>query len=180
MTCWQETAALRSRRELLLTSTLALAGAATACVPLAPQRPGAANVIGTGIAGLPAVYRLAQAGVRVRLFAARTRIGGRILSLRNHFADGAGGGAGAADPGDAAQRIGMREARFLWLGPPWTLGSHPCLQQGTGPAWEALSLNPSVACASPASIVRPWPRGASVAVVKPGTTRRMRCESSWG
>lgn len=36
VTRWQETAALHSRREFLLTSTLALAGAATACVPLAP------------------------------------------------------------------------------------------------------------------------------------------------
>ncbi|MGA9470354.1 MAG: hypothetical protein WBV19_07755, partial [Candidatus Macondimonas sp.] len=63
VTRWQETAALRSRREFLLTSTLALAGAATACVPLAPQRPGAADVvvIGAGIAGLTAAHRLVQA-----------------------------------------------------------------------------------------------------------------------
>jgi monoamine oxidase len=90
VTRWQETAALRSRREFLLTSTLALAGAATACVPLVPQRPGAADVvvIGAGIAGLTAAYRLVQAGVKVRLFEAQNRIGGRILSLRNHFADG--------------------------------------------------------------------------------------------
>ena len=90
VTRWQETAALRSRREFLLTSTLALAGAATACVPLAPQRPGAADVvvIGAGIAGLTAAHRLVQAGVKVRLFEAQNRIGGRILSLRNHFADG--------------------------------------------------------------------------------------------
>lgn len=35
VTRWQETAALSSQREFLLTSTLALAGAATAYVPLA-------------------------------------------------------------------------------------------------------------------------------------------------
>lgn len=35
VTRWQETAALHSRREFLLTSTLALAGAATAYVSLA-------------------------------------------------------------------------------------------------------------------------------------------------
>lgn len=90
MARWQETAPLRSRREFLLTSTLALAGAAAGCVPLAPQRPGAVEVvvIGAGIAGLTAAYRLAQAGIKVRLFEAQTRIGGRILSLRKHFADG--------------------------------------------------------------------------------------------
>ena len=89
MAHWQETAFLRSRREFLRTSTLALAGMATGCIPVARQSPAAdVVVIGGGIAGLTAAYRLAQAGVKVRLFEAQTRLGGRILSLRNHFADG--------------------------------------------------------------------------------------------
>lgn len=45
-------------------------------------------VVGAGIAGLTAAWRLRQAGVRVRLFEAQGRVGGRMLSLRNHFADG--------------------------------------------------------------------------------------------
>jgi monoamine oxidase len=45
-------------------------------------------VVGAGIAGLTAAWRLRQAGVRVRVFEAQNRIGGRMLSLRNHFADG--------------------------------------------------------------------------------------------
>ncbi|HEU0305426.1 MAG TPA: FAD-dependent oxidoreductase [Lysobacter sp.] len=45
-------------------------------------------VVGAGIAGLTAAWRLRQAGVRVRLFEAQGRVGGRMLSLRNHFPDG--------------------------------------------------------------------------------------------
>ncbi|MGA9334211.1 MAG: NAD(P)/FAD-dependent oxidoreductase [Rudaea sp.] len=55
-----------------------------------PQRKDADEVIvvGAGIAGLSAAWRLRQAGVRVRVFEAQDRIGGRMFSLRNHFADG--------------------------------------------------------------------------------------------
>lgn len=45
-------------------------------------------VVGAGIAGLTAAYRLRQAGVRARVFEAQNRVGGRMLSLRNHFPDG--------------------------------------------------------------------------------------------
>jgi monoamine oxidase len=44
-------------------------------------------VVGAGLAGLTAAYRLAQAGVPVRLFEARDRIGGRCWTARG-FADG--------------------------------------------------------------------------------------------
>lgn len=45
-------------------------------------------IVGAGIAGLTAAYRLRQAGVPVRLFEAQERVGGRMYSLRGFFADG--------------------------------------------------------------------------------------------
>jgi monoamine oxidase len=45
-------------------------------------------VVGAGIAGLTAAWRLRQAGVRVRVYEANMRIGGRMYSLRDHFPDG--------------------------------------------------------------------------------------------
>jgi monoamine oxidase len=89
---WQFSSVDRARRAFLRSSALAAAGVAAACAPTLPRRedPGDAEVavVGAGIAGLTAAYRLHQAGVRVRVFEAQNRIGGRILSIRNHFADG--------------------------------------------------------------------------------------------
>jgi monoamine oxidase len=45
-------------------------------------------VIGAGIAGLTAAYRLRQHGVPVRVIEAQQRVGGRMFSLRDTFADG--------------------------------------------------------------------------------------------
>jgi monoamine oxidase len=45
-------------------------------------------VVGAGIAGLTAAYRLRQSGVPVRVFEAQNRVGGRMYSLRGHFPDG--------------------------------------------------------------------------------------------
>ncbi|MDF1506003.1 NAD(P)/FAD-dependent oxidoreductase, partial [Roseisolibacter sp. H3M3-2] len=45
-------------------------------------------VVGAGAAALTAAWRLRQAGVDVRVADAQTRTGGRMLSLRGHFADG--------------------------------------------------------------------------------------------
>jgi monoamine oxidase len=44
-------------------------------------------IIGAGIAGLTAAYRLRQAGVPVRLLEAQERVGGRMWSQRGAFAD---------------------------------------------------------------------------------------------
>ena len=44
-------------------------------------------VVGAGIAGLTCAYRLREAGVAVQLYEAQERIGGRMFSLRGHFAD---------------------------------------------------------------------------------------------
>ncbi|HET7620530.1 MAG TPA: FAD-dependent oxidoreductase [Gemmatimonadaceae bacterium] len=45
-------------------------------------------IIGAGIAGLTAAYRLRQHGVPVRVVEAQQRVGGRMYSLRDTFADG--------------------------------------------------------------------------------------------
>ncbi|MEO6688228.1 MAG: FAD-dependent oxidoreductase, partial [Dokdonella sp.] len=80
-----------ARRRFLRQSLGASAGLMLgACARILP-RPGDADdvvVVGAGIAGLTCAWRLRQAGVRVRVYEAQERVGGRMLSLRNHFADG--------------------------------------------------------------------------------------------
>ena len=93
-----DTAHPMSRRQFVA-GTAAVAAVATldACAPRtpttnpAPQRSdGSAPVliIGAGIAGLIAGYRLRQAGIPIRIIEAQNRVGGRMYSLRNFFADG--------------------------------------------------------------------------------------------
>lgn len=85
-----------SRRRLLQGAGAGLLLAGCASVPKPPMaspramdgRGDEVVIVGAGIAGLAAAWRLRQAGVRVRVFEAQNRIGGRMLSLRNHFADG--------------------------------------------------------------------------------------------
>ncbi len=66
---------------------LMLAGCAQLPRPIAGGEDEVA-IVGAGIAGLTAAWRLRQAGVAVRVFEAQNRIGGRMLSLRDHFPDG--------------------------------------------------------------------------------------------
>lgn len=88
---WHEARA--SRRAFLQASSAAAAGVALgACaarkqaVRLLSAEP--VVVVGAGIAGLTAAWRLHQAGVPVRVLEAQDRVGGRMHSLRGHFADG--------------------------------------------------------------------------------------------
>jgi monoamine oxidase len=60
--------------------------ATTAGTPGPSDRP--VVIVGGGIAGLTAAWRLRQAGVPVRVFEAQERVGGRMLSLRGAFPDG--------------------------------------------------------------------------------------------
>lgn len=96
------------RRRFLKTTGLAVAGAAAAgalagCVDLLPaaderptgtspsERPGARPkvvVVGAGLAGLTAAYRLRDAPVDVEVYEAASRIGGRVWTRRGDWADG--------------------------------------------------------------------------------------------
>jgi monoamine oxidase len=84
-------------RRHLLRAGLAMGGAIAAHglnQAFAPE-PAAANgakilIVGAGIAGLTAAYRLKQAGVAVDIVEARDRVGGRMRTLDNAFGSGIG------------------------------------------------------------------------------------------
>ncbi|MEO8460231.1 MAG: FAD-dependent oxidoreductase [Dokdonella sp.] len=89
----RELRTLHARRRFLRQSAgaaAALALAACTGVPLSRRADADDDVVivGAGVAGLAAAWRLRQAGIGVRIFEAQERIGGRMFSLRNHFADG--------------------------------------------------------------------------------------------
>lgn len=78
----------RFLRQTITASTALMLGA---CAPSRLMRMDNADdviVVGAGVAGLTAAWRLRQAGVGVKLYEAQERIGGRMFSLPNHFADG--------------------------------------------------------------------------------------------
>ncbi|HEY7409638.1 MAG TPA: FAD-dependent oxidoreductase [Vicinamibacteria bacterium] len=83
---WHEAA--RSRRAFLQATGTAAAGLALGCAARAPRAGGRGEpvvVVGAGIAGLCAAWRLDQSGVPVRVLEAQNRVGGRMFSLRGHF-----------------------------------------------------------------------------------------------
>ena len=87
-----------SRRQFVAgTAAVTAVAALDACAPASPTPTPAPTrgdggppviIIGAGIAGLTAGYRLRQAGVPFRIYEAQNRVGGRMFSLRNFFADG--------------------------------------------------------------------------------------------
>lgn len=85
----------RRRRRLLqgAGASALLAGCQSVPAPMRAGEDGHVAIVGAGIAGLTAAWRLRQQGVRVRVYEAQNRIGGRMLSLRNpaSFPGGADG-----------------------------------------------------------------------------------------
>ncbi|MBX3689489.1 FAD-dependent oxidoreductase [Dokdonella sp.] len=80
-----------ARRRFLRNSLAASAGLAlAACAPAMlrrSERDADVVIVGAGIAGLTCAWRLRQAGIGVALYEAQDRVGGRMFSLRKHFAD---------------------------------------------------------------------------------------------
>ena len=74
------------RRDFIKTTGTAMAGAVLLSnISFGSQRSKNVVIIGAGISGLAAAYKLKQAGVNVTLIEARNRIGGRIFTHK--FAD---------------------------------------------------------------------------------------------
>ncbi len=74
-----------SRRQML-TALAATGVAASFPRPAYAIGPGPVAIVGGGIAGLTALWHLTRAGIDARLFEARTRMGGRILTVRRNGA----------------------------------------------------------------------------------------------
>lgn len=84
--------ALSRRRFVTLSASAAAAIAAEGCLPprvaRSAERRRPVVIVGAGIAGLTAGWRLRQAGMPVRIYEAQGRTGGRMFSLRDGMADG--------------------------------------------------------------------------------------------
>lgn len=72
-------------------------------------------IIGAGLAGLTAAYRLAQSGIQVHVYEARNRVGGRILTAKIGDAIAELGGQNITDGGDAANMLRLIEELGLEL-----------------------------------------------------------------
>lgn len=80
-----------TRRDVVRLGGAALAGLAVSRCASLPAGAGAGDavlVVGGGLAGLTAAWRLRQAGLAVTVVEAQERFGGRMLSLTGHFPEG--------------------------------------------------------------------------------------------
>ena len=80
-------------------------------------------IVGAGLAGLSAAYELVQAGHQVTVLDARDRPGGRVLTLRDTFADGQYAEAGAETFGESHNFVHHYVQAFhLETLPAWNYG----------------------------------------------------------
>jgi monoamine oxidase len=130
-------------------------------------------VLGAGLAGLAAAWELSEGGHEVTVLEARTRPGGRVLTLRESFADGLYAEAGAISFGDsysAANRYidALRLKRASWvktdLAPLYHLrGRRFAARAGETPPWP-YDLTPEERKLGPTGIAQRYivevlPRG---------------------
>ena len=109
-----------TRRDLLRNAgALGVAAAGTSTVGrLIAAAEGAAAprvvVVGAGLAGLTAAYRLKQAGINAQIHEASDRVGGRCWTIRGEFAEGqiAEHGGELIDQGHTATRRLVGELGF--------------------------------------------------------------------
>jgi monoamine oxidase len=123
-----------ARRDLLLRG---VALAATATLPASRPAQGAADrsvkvaVVGGGLAGLAAAWRLAQAGVNVTVFEAAPRVGGRCWTERRAF-----DGGQIAERGGELIDTAHDEIIDLALALGLVLDDlHAATPRGAGPVW---------------------------------------------
>jgi len=111
-----------TRRQLIAGGAGAAAAAATArfASPARAADSPRIVVVGAGLAGLSAAYRLQQAGYTARVYEASDRVGGRCWTLRNAFAEGqiAEHGGELIDQGHTnvrqlAQQLGLKLDNLL-------------------------------------------------------------------
>lgn len=82
------------------------------------RRPVSVIVVGAGLAGLSAAVRLSNSGLKVTVFDARGRVGGRVWTVRDTFASGQYAEAGAEFIDDAHTEIRQLVREFgLTLSP---------------------------------------------------------------
>lgn len=106
-----------SRRDLLKTALLSTATFG------AGRTPKKILIAGAGLAGLSAAYELVQSGHQVMVFDARDRPGGRVLTLRDTFADGQYAEAGAETFGETHNFVQHYvQALHLETIPAWNYG----------------------------------------------------------
>ena len=112
-TAWATAALAAAPRLTLAGKTLGeTPGDAPAAQPGVPKRK--VIVIGAGLAGLAAAYELDRSGHDVTVLEAQSRPGGRVLTLREKFADGLYAEAGAVDYGDGFRHV-VRYVKELGL-----------------------------------------------------------------